>query len=58
MTSSHHHQLPVFFSKLISESPCITNKEQQPSLKYKIKAAPWKKNDSYAITNRHCKWDD
>jgi hypothetical protein len=23
MTSAHHHQLPGFFSKLISESPCI-----------------------------------
>jgi hypothetical protein len=23
MTSSHHHQFPVLFSKLISESPCI-----------------------------------
>jgi hypothetical protein len=23
MTSSHYHQLPDFFSKLISESPCI-----------------------------------
>jgi hypothetical protein len=23
MTSSHHHQLPGFFFKLISESPCI-----------------------------------
>jgi hypothetical protein len=23
MASSHHHQLPFFFSKLISESPCI-----------------------------------
>jgi hypothetical protein len=23
MTSSHHHQLPGFFSKLISESLCI-----------------------------------
>jgi hypothetical protein len=25
MTSSHHHQLAGFFSKLISESPCISN---------------------------------
>jgi hypothetical protein len=24
MTFSHHHQLPVFFYKLILESPCIT----------------------------------
>jgi hypothetical protein len=23
MTSSHHHQLPVVFPKLISQSPCI-----------------------------------
>jgi hypothetical protein len=23
MISSHHYQLPVFFSKLISESPCM-----------------------------------
>jgi hypothetical protein len=32
MTSSYHPQLPVFFSKLISESPCIISLRVEVSL--------------------------
>jgi hypothetical protein len=49
LTSSHYHQLPDFFSKLISESPCINKKKYIYNFDTSIDNEARKKNYSIKI---------